>query len=153
LNQLAQGRALWFRQSLGRLDSLASVERGTLKPLRLKIPKITAGSYFPSLLAPASARRERALHAFVVEAYVKGVSRRKVVDLVKSLGIGGISSSQVSRICKVLDTQVEAFRSRALEGQYPYVGLNAAYHKIKELGRVVCHGPVTSMTFSMGANI
>jgi hypothetical protein len=72
---------------------------------------------------------------------------------VKSLGIGGISSSQVSRICKVLDTQVEAFRSRALEGQYPYVGLNAAYHKIKELGRVVCHGPVTSMTFSMGANL
>jgi transposase-like protein len=81
------------------------------------------------------------------------MSRRKVVDLVKSLGIGGISSSQVSRICKVLDTQVEAFRSRALEGQFPYVWLYAAYHKIKELSRVVCHGPVTSMTFSMGANI
>jgi transposase-like protein len=112
--------------------------------LELKIPKITAGSYFPSLLDPRR-RAEKALHAVVVEAYVKGVSTRKVDDLVKSLGIGGISSSQVSRICKVLDTQVEAFRSRALEGQYPYLWLDATYHKVRELGRVVSMATVVAV--------
>lgn len=112
--------------------------------LELKIPKITAGSYFPSLLDPRR-RAEKALHAVVVEAYVKGVSTRKVDDLVKSLGIGGISSSQVSRICKVLDTQVEAFRSRALEGQYPYLWLDATYHKVRELGRVVSVATVVAV--------
>jgi transposase-like protein len=86
--------------------------------IELKIPKITSGSYFPSLLEPRR-RAERALHAVVIEAYVKGVSTRKVDDLVKALGIDGISRSEVSRICKTLDGEVAAFRSRTIEGGVP----------------------------------
>src|SRR6266545_4545036 len=76
--------------------------------IELKIPKVTAGAYFPSLLEPRR-RAEKALHAVVVEAYVKGVSTRKVDDLVRAPGIDGISRSEVSRICKVLDEEVKAF--------------------------------------------
>ena len=104
--------------------------------IELKIPKITSGSYFPSLLEPRR-RAERALHAVVVEAYVKGVSTRKVDDLVKALGIDGISRSEVSRICKTLDGEVAAFRSRAIEQECPYVILDATFHKVRELDRVV----------------
>jgi putative transposase len=104
--------------------------------IELKIPKVTAGSYFPSLLEPRR-RAEKALHAVVVEAYVKGVSTRKVDDLVKALGIDGISKSEVSRICKALDAEVEAFRSRAIEEACPYVILDATFHKVRELDRVV----------------
>ena len=86
--------------------------------IELKIPKVTAGSYFPSLLEPRR-RAEKALHAVVVEAYVKGVSTRKVDDLVKALGIDRISKSEISRICKALDAEVEAFRSRAIEEAGP----------------------------------
>ena len=104
--------------------------------IELKIPKVTAGSYFPSLLEPRR-RAEKALHAVVVEAYVKGVSTRKVDDLVKALGIDRISKSEVSRICKALDAEVEAFRSRAIEEACPYVILDATFHKVRELDRVV----------------
>jgi putative transposase len=104
--------------------------------IELKIPKVTAGSYFPSLLEPRR-RAEKALHAVVVEAYVKGVSTRKVDDLVKALGIDGISRSEVSRICKALDQEVEAFRSRAIDEECPYVILDATFHKVRELDRVV----------------
>jgi putative transposase len=104
--------------------------------IELKIPKVTAGSYFPSLLEPRR-RAEKALHAVVVEAYVKGVSTRKVDDLVRSLGIDGISKSEVSRICKALDQEVEAFRSRAIDEECPYVILDATFHKVRELDRVV----------------
>jgi putative transposase len=104
--------------------------------IELKIPKVTAGSYFPSLLEPRR-RAEKALHAVVVEAYVKGISTRKVDDLVKALGIDGISKSEVSRICKALDAEVEAFRSRAIDDDCPYVILDATFHKVRELDRVV----------------
>jgi putative transposase len=104
--------------------------------IELKIPKVTAGTYFPSLLEPRR-RAEKALHAVVVEAYVKGVSTRKVDDLVKALGIDGISKSEVSRICKALDAEVEAFRSRAIDEECPYVILDATFHKVRELDRVV----------------
>ena len=79
--------------------------------IELKIPKVTSGAYFPSLLEPRR-RAEKALHAVVVEAYVNGVSTRKVDDLVRALGIDGISRSEVSRICKSLDEQVKAFLGR-----------------------------------------
>src|SRR5437762_926228 len=82
--------------------------------IELKIPKVTAGTYFPSLLEPRR-RAEKALHAVVCEAYVKGISTRKVDDLVKALGIDGISRSEVSRICKSLDEQVRAFLHRPIE--------------------------------------
>jgi putative transposase len=104
--------------------------------IELKVPKVTRGSYFPSLLEPRR-RAERALHAVVVEAYVKGVSTRKVDDLVKALGIDGISKSEVSRLCKALDQEVEAFRSRPIEDECPYVILDATFHKVRELDRVV----------------
>jgi putative transposase len=104
--------------------------------IELKIPKLTRGSYFPSLLEPRR-RAERALHAVVVEAYVKGVSTRKVDDLVKALGIDGISRSEVSRLCKVLDHDVEAFRSRPIDEHCPYVILDATFHKVRELDRVI----------------
>src|SRR5437764_3775019 len=85
-------------------------------------PKVAPGTYFPSLLEPRR-RAERALAAVIQEAYVKGISTRKVDDLVRALGMDGISKSEVSRICKELDAQVEAFRSRPLEGEHPYVWL------------------------------
>jgi putative transposase len=73
----------------------------------------------------------------IVEAYVKGVSTRKVDDLVRALGIDGISKSEVSRICKSLDEDVKAFLSRPIEDCHPYVWLDATFHKVRELGRVV----------------
>ena len=115
--------------------------------VELKIPKITAGTYFPSLLEPRK-RAEKALHAVIVEAYVKGVSTRKVDDLVKALGIDGISKSEVSRICKSLDADVNAFLTRPIEGEHPYVWLDATFHKVRELGRVVSVATVVAVAVS-----
>lgn len=86
----------------------------------LRIPKLRQGSYFPSLLEPRK-RSEKALLAVIQEAYVKGVSTRKVDDLVRALGLKGVSKSKVSRICQELDELVTAFRQRPLDGDYPYV--------------------------------
>jgi transposase-like protein len=103
----------------------------------LAIPRVRDGNYFPSLLEPRR-RAERALLAVVQEAYVLGVSTRRVDDLVASLGISGISRSEVSRICAALDAEVETFRRRPLtEGAYPYVFFDATYLKVREGGRVV----------------
>jgi len=115
--------------------------------IELKIPKVSAGAYFPSLLDPRR-RAERALHAVVVEAYVKGVSTRKVDDLARALGIDGISRSEVSRICKVLDEDVKAFLGRPIEGEHPYVWLDATFHKIREAGRVVPTATVVAIGVS-----
>jgi putative transposase len=115
--------------------------------IELKIPKVTAGSYFPSLLEPRR-RAEKALHAVVVEAYVKGISTRKVDDLVKALGIDGISRSEVSRICKVLDEEAKAFLSRPIESECPYLWLDATFHKVREAGRVVSVATVVAIGVS-----
>ena len=105
--------------------------------IALDIPRVRDGSYFPSLLEPRR-RAERALLAVVQEAYVGGVSTRRVDDLVRALGIEGISRSQVSRMCSALDAEVEAFRRRPLTGEaYPYLWLDATYVKVREGGRVV----------------
>jgi len=105
--------------------------------LDLHIPKLREGSYFPSLLEPRR-RSERALLAVVQQAYVEGVSTRRVDDLVKALGCEGISKSQVSRICQELDTVVEAFLDRPLDGgPYPYLWLDALTQKVREAGRIV----------------
>jgi putative transposase len=101
----------------------------------LRVPRVRDGGYFPSLLEPRR-RAERALSAVVQEAYVHGVSTRKVDDLVKALGMGGISKSRVSELCKELDEEVERFRSRPLEGSYPYVWVDATYVKARQDGRV-----------------
>jgi putative transposase len=115
--------------------------------IELKIPKITAGTYFPSLLEPRK-RAEKALHAVIVEAYVKGVSTRKVDDLVRALGIDGISKSEVSRICKSLDQDVKAFLSRPIDSDHRYVWLDATFHKVRELGRVVSVATVVAVGVS-----
>ena len=89
--------------------------------MELHIPKLREGSYFPSLLEPRR-RSEKALLAVIQQAYVEGVSTRRVDDLIKALGCDGISSSQVSRICEQLDEVVESFLGRPLDGgPYPYV--------------------------------
>jgi putative transposase len=103
----------------------------------LAVPRIRDGSYLPSLLEPRR-RAERALLAVVQEAYLAGVSTRRVDDLVRALGIEGISRSEVSRICAELDAEVAAFRGRSLgETAYPYLWLDATYLKVRETGRVV----------------
>jgi len=112
--------------------------------VELKVPKIAPGSYFPALLEPRR-RAERALAAVICDAYVKGISTRKVDDLVRALGMDGISKSEVSRICKTLDAEVEAFRSRPIDGSHPYVWLDATYHKVREAGRVVSMATVVAV--------
>jgi len=103
----------------------------------LAIPRVRDGSYFPSLLEPRR-RAERALLAVVQEAYLAGVSTRRVDDLVRALGIEGISKSEVSRICASLDAEVQAFRCRSLaETAFPYLWFDATYLKVREHGRVV----------------
>ena len=103
----------------------------------MQIPKLREGSYFPSLLEPRR-RSERALLAVIQQAYVEGVSTRRVDDLVKALGCEGISKSQVSRICSELDEVVEDFLGRPLDGgSYPYLWLDALTQKVREAGRIV----------------
>jgi putative transposase len=103
--------------------------------IELQIPKLREGSYFPSFLRPRK-RSEQALVAVVQQAYVCGVSTRRVDQLVESLGLR-VSRSEVSRICALLDDQVEAFRQRPLEGRYPYLFLDAKVEKVRDGGRVV----------------
>ncbi|MDO8691913.1 MAG: IS256 family transposase [Dehalococcoidia bacterium] len=102
----------------------------------LRIPKVRDGTYFPSLLEPRR-RSEKALLAVVQQAYVEGVSTRRVDDLLQALGLTGIDKSRVSRICKELDEVVEPFRNRPLEGQYPFVWLDALYLKVRQNHRIV----------------
>src|SRR5437899_4059409 len=104
--------------------------------IELDIPKLRAGTYFPSLLEPRR-RHERALLSVVQEAYIHGVSTRAVDALAEALGLKGISKDQVSRICKELDAQVHAFRTRPLDAEYPYLMLDATFEKVRENGRVI----------------
>lgn len=101
----------------------------------LAIPKLRTGSYFPSWLEPRR-RAEQALVAVVAEAYLRGVSTRKVEALVQSLGIAGMSRSEVSRLCASLDGQVTAFRTRRLDADYPYIYVDARYEHVRENDRV-----------------
>jgi transposase-like protein len=116
--------------------------------VELAIPKLRQGSYFPSLLEPRR-RHERALLAVVQEAYVHGVSTRKVDALAQALGLNGISKDQVSRICKELDGQVHAFRTRPLIGEYPYLTLDATFEKVRENGRVISMAVVIAVGVRM----
>lgn len=103
--------------------------------IALAIPRLRAGTYFPSFLEPRS-RSEKALVAVVQEAYVNGVSTRKVERLVTQLGLAGMSRSAVSRLCAGLDEQVRFFRERPLEGSYPYLWLDAKVERVREPGGV-----------------
>ena len=107
----------------------------------LDVPRVRDGGYLPSLLDPRR-RTERALLAVVQEAYVAGVSTRRVDDLVRALGIEGISRSEVSRICAGLDAEVAAFRGRSLAGEaYPYLWLDATVRHEAPFDRVGWKGP------------
>ncbi len=104
--------------------------------IALRIPKLRRGSYFPAFLEPRRSS-EKALAAVVQEAYVQGVSTRSVDELVKALGMTGISKSQVSRLCVEIDERVGAFLERPLEGDWPYLWIDATYVKVRQAGRIV----------------
>jgi len=102
----------------------------------LKIPKLRQGSYFPAFLEPRRTA-EKALAAVIQEAYIQGVSTRSVDELVKAMGMSGISKSQVSRLCAEIDERVGAFLNRPIEGDWPYLWIEATYVKVREAGRIV----------------
>ena len=104
--------------------------------VELRVPKLRKGSYFPSSLEPRRLA-EKAIAAVVQEAYVHGVSTRSVDDLVRALGMDGISRSQVSRLCEEIDEKVKALLGRPIEGDWPYVWLDATYLKVRRGGRIV----------------
>ena len=104
--------------------------------VELRIPKLRKGSYFPGFLEPRRLA-EKALTAVVQEAYIQGISTRSVDDLVKALGMSGISKSQVSRLCEEIDGRVKAFLERPIEGDWPYLWIDATYVKVRSNGRVV----------------
>jgi len=104
--------------------------------VELRIPKLRKGSYFPGFLEPRR-MSEKALTAVIQEAYVQGVSTRSVDDLVQAMGMSGISKSQVSRLCGEIDDRVNTFLNRPLEGDWPYLWLDATYVKVRRAGRIV----------------
>ncbi|WP_210879362.1 IS256 family transposase [Roseovarius autotrophicus] len=113
--------------------------------IALEIPKLRKSSYFPSFLEPRRTA-ETALVAVIQEAYVHGVSTRSVDDLVKAMGgAGGMSKSQVSRLCAEIDERVNAFLSRPLEGAWPYLWLDATYLKVRESGRIVSRAVIVAV--------
>src|SRR5207342_656097 len=107
-----------------------------LGQLQLRIPKLRQGSYFPPFLEPRKTS-EKALVAVIQEAWVSGVSTRRVDDLVQAMGLAGISKSTVSKLCKDIDDRVGAFLDRPLGGEWPYLWLDATYLKQREGGRIV----------------
>ena len=146
------GAGLWERtaeRTAVRNGSRPRTLSTTAGDLELRIPKLRTGSFFPSLLERRR-RIDQALFAVVMEAYLHGVSTRKVDDLVKALGADtGISKSEVSRICKDLDAEVAAFRDRSLKDTaYPYVFLDATYCKARVNHRVVSQAIVVAVGVS-----
>jgi putative transposase len=115
--------------------------------IELAIPRLRKGSYFPSFLEPRRTA-EKALVAVVQEAYVHGISTRAVDDLVKALGAGGMSKSQVSRLCAEIDERVNAFLGRPLEGRWPYLWLDATYLKVRDGGRIVSRAVIIAVAVS-----
>jgi transposase-like protein len=113
------------------------------RAVELRIPKLRKGSCFPGFLEPRR-MAENALTAVIQEAYVQGVSTRLVDDLVKAMGGSGVSKSQASRLCEEIDDKVKAFLDRPLEGDWPYVWLDATYVKMRDAGRIVSAAVVES---------
>jgi putative transposase len=117
----------------GHRDRVLDTRLGSLQ---LRIPKLRQGNYFPPFLE-ARKVSEKALTAVIQEAWIGGVSTRRVDDLVQAMGLSGISKSQVSKLCKDIDERVHAFLDRPLGGEWPYLWLDATYLKQREGGRIV----------------
>ena len=115
--------------------------------VELRIPKLRKGSYFPGFLEPRRLA-EKALTAVIQEAYIQGISTRSVDDLVKAMGMSGISKSQVSRLCQEIDERVTAFLTRPIEGDWPYIWIDATYLKVRQAGRIVS----VAVTIAVGVN-
>src|SRR6516165_7979472 len=115
--------------------------------VELRIPKLRKGSYFPGFLEPRR-MAEKALTAVIQEAYVHGISTRSVDDLVQAMGCSGVSKSQVSRLCADIDERVQAFLHRPIEGDWPYVWLDATYVKVRQNGRIIS----VAVTIAVGVN-
>ncbi len=115
--------------------------------VELRIPKLRKGSYFPFFLEPRRLA-EKALTAVIQEAYIQGVSTRSVDDLVKAMGMSGVSKSQVSRLCEEIDDRVKTFLDRPIDGDWPYLWIDATYVKVRQNGRIVS----VAVIIAVGAN-
>ena len=115
-----------------------------LGSLQLRIPKLRQGSYFPPFLEPRKTA-EKALVTVIQEAWIGGVSTRRVDELVQAMGLSGISKSQVSKLCKDIDERVNAFLDRPIEGEWPYLWLDATYLKVRDGGRIVSVAAIIAM--------